>query len=129
MISNQLIDNVGKIAGDLSTTDSEHRKMAIDSEVDNNGGIETHNTDISSKPASTTVYNGGWRPFAGWVCGLSLAYHFLILPLLLFVSTAVGVDMSALPPFDIATLVTVLAGLLGMGGLRSWDKAKGTAAK
>ena len=69
----------------------------------------------------------GWRPFVGWVCGFGFAYHMIIQPLLLFIATTNGVDLSELPTFDTSALTTVLMGMLGLGGLRTFEKLQGKA--
>jgi hypothetical protein len=75
--------------------------------------------------AQLEINKGGWRPFIGWTSGVAFAYHFVLQPLLVFVLTASGVDLPDLPEFDMSTLLTVLGGMLGIGGLRSYEKTKG----
>lgn len=75
---------------------------------------------------SDSLFIAGWRPFIGWVCGLSFAYHFLVVPTVIFVSGLYGIDIP-LPEFDMNSLLTVLLGMLGLGGLRSFEKYKGIA--
>ena len=75
--------------------------------------------------ASNSIFKGGWRPFIGWVCGAAFAYHFVLQPLLIFVMTYLGYPVPELPEFDMASLMTVLGGLLGLGGLRTFEKYKG----
>ena len=75
--------------------------------------------------ASNSIFKGGWRPFIGWVCGTAFAYHFVLQPLLIFVMTYLGHPIPELPEFDMASLMTVLGGLLGLGGLRTFEKYKG----
>lgn len=75
--------------------------------------------------ASNSIFKSGWRPFIGWVCGVAFAYHFVLQPLLVFVLTYMGHPVPALPEFDMASLMTVLGGLLGLGGLRTFEKYKG----
>jgi len=73
---------------------------------------------------SQGIFKGGWRPFLGWVCGVAFAYHFVMQPLLVFVLSVYGVQI-ALPEFDMSSLLTVLGGMLGLGGLRTFEKYKG----
>ena len=75
--------------------------------------------------ASSSIFKSGWRPFIGWVCGTAFAYHFVLQPLLVFILTYAGYPVPALPEFDMASLMTVLGGLLGLGGLRTFEKYKG----
>lgn len=73
-----------------------------------------------------SVFIAGWRPFVGWTCGLALLYHYLIQPILIFAFTAYGITID-LPEFDMASLLTVLMGMLGLGGLRTFEKFKGVS--
>lgn len=75
--------------------------------------------------ASNSIFKSGWRPFIGWTCGIAFSYHFVLQPLLIFVMTYAGYPVPELPEFDMASLMTVLGGLLGLGGLRTFEKYKG----
>jgi len=72
-----------------------------------------------------SIFVAGWRPFIGWTCGVALAYHFVAHPFILFSVSAAGVSIPDLPQFDMDSLMTVLLGMLGLGGMRSFEKAKG----
>lgn len=78
-----------------------------------------------AEAASGSIFKGGWRPFIGWTCGVAFAYHFVLQPLLVFGVTVAGVALPPLPAFDMSSLMTVLGGLLGLGGLRTFEKYKG----
>jgi hypothetical protein len=77
---------------------------------------------------SSSVFVAGWRPFAGWVCGIGLAYVSIIEPIARLVATIVGYT-GDFPAIDTTLTMQVLLGMLGMGGLRTLDKIKGVAAK
>ncbi len=80
-----------------------------------------------AEAASGSTFRGGWRPFIGWVCGVSFAYHFVLQPLLVFLVALMGWSVPQLPEFDMASLMTVLGGLLGLGSLRTFEKFKGVS--
>ena len=75
--------------------------------------------------ASGSIFKGGWRPFIGWVCGIAFFYHFVCQPIIIFIVAMSGVDIPELPKFEMNTLLTILGGLLGIGGLRTYEKQKG----
>jgi hypothetical protein len=77
---------------------------------------------------SSSVFVAGWRPFAGWVCGIGLAYVSILEPIARLVATFVGYEGS-FPAIDTTLTMQVLLGMLGMGGLRTLDKIKGVATK
>lgn len=72
-----------------------------------------------------SIFVSGWRPCVGWVTAVALAWHFIISPLILFTTAIVGIEIPELPSFDMETLTTILLGMLGLGGLRSFEKYKG----
>lgn len=74
---------------------------------------------------SESAFVAGWRPFIGWVCGASLAWNFVCLPLLSFTLVASGVQLPPLPELAVDTLMPVLLGMLGLGGLRTFEKVQG----
>ena len=80
-----------------------------------------------AEAASASVFKGGWRPFIGWTCGFAFAYHFVMQPFLLFCVAMFGLDIPALPQFDMSSLMTVLMGMLGLGGLRTYEKKTGVS--
>ena len=81
---------------------------------------------INKEEASSgSLFKGGWRPFIGWVCGLAFAYHFILQPLLVFILATFSIALPDLPEFDMGTLLPILGGMLGIGGLRTYEKQKG----
>ena len=85
------------------------------------GQLEINKAEAGHK----SIFVAGWRPFIGWTCGVALAWHFVIAPFIMFFSAYFGLDMPALPDFDMGSLLTVLMGMLGLGGLRTFEKYKG----
>ena len=72
-----------------------------------------------------TIFVAGWRPFIGWVCGIALAWHFVGVPVTIFFIAWAGAEVPERPAFDMNSLMTVLMGMLGLGGLRTFEKMKG----
>ncbi len=77
------------------------------------GQLEVNKVEAAHK----SLFVAGWRPFVGWVCGVGLAYNVIIAQILGIWFTVPEVDPSLLTP--------VLMGMLGMGAMRSYEKAKG----
>ncbi len=79
------------------------------------------------------LFVSGWRPFIGWVCGSAFAYNYIISPLLMAIAYYVAqfngavLDLSGMPQLDLATMIPVLMGMLGLGGLRTYEKREGVA--
>jgi|TARA_R110000787_G_scaffold30702_4_gene82167 hypothetical protein len=72
-----------------------------------------------------SLFVAGWRPACGWVTVIALAYHFIVAPLILFGVAVAGVEIPELPTFDMDSLMTILLGMLGLGGLRTVEKTRG----
>lgn len=86
-------------------------------------------TDINKIEAgSANIFVSGWRPFVGWVCGASLVYAAILEPLARFIAKVFFTYGGEFPTIDTTLTLQILLGLLGMAGLRSWDKKNGTAA-
>lgn len=77
-----------------------------------------------AEAASASVFTSGWRPFIGWVCGAALVYQYLLRPLAAWGFAVSGYALPAMPGLD-DNLWQLLLGMLGLGGLRSFEKVKG----
>jgi hypothetical protein len=73
-----------------------------------------------------SLFVAGWRPFIGWSCGFALAYTYVMQPILTFGLAQAGYLVD-LPAVNLGEMMPVLMGLLGLGGLRSWEKVKGVS--
>ena len=65
-----------------------------------------------------------WRPMAGWVCVAALAWAYVLGPMVKWALIVAGV-LVPLPPtsFDV-DMLTLIFGMLGLGGLRSYERVK-----
>jgi len=84
---------------------------------------------------SDSLFKSGWRPAVGWVCVAGLAFTFVVKPLLPWVIQA-GCQLfgyvSTMPPMPdipMGDLITLLVGMLGLGGMRTFEKIRGVPAK
>jgi hypothetical protein len=91
--------------------------------------IMTAQTDINkTEAANSSVFVSGWRPAIGWVCALALAYQYLFKPLLTWGATVAGYNLPPMVGLD-DNLWQLMMGMLGMGGLRTFEKVQGVASK
>lgn len=79
-----------------------------------------------AEAASSSVFTSGWRPAIGWVCAAALAAQYIARPLLQWAGVLTGHDWPTLPGID-DNLWQLMLGMLGLGGLRSFEKFKGVA--
>ena len=119
---NVVANIIDKVAGhvDKFTLDKEEQAQLIQ-EI-NKAQIEVNKIEAGQ----SNLFVSGWRPFVGWTCGVALCYHFVLQPFLMFVMLSIGNPIE-LPVFQMETLTTVLMGLLGLGGLRTYEKVKRSA--
>ena len=74
-----------------------------------------------AEAASPSAFTSGWRPAIGWVCGIALACQYILRPVLQWTAAIYGHPMPVLPGLD-DTLWQLLLGMLGLGGLRTYEK-------
>lgn len=110
-------DQKARLSHEIATMAQRHAQEQILSQLEVNKTEATHRS----------IWVAGWRPMIGWTCGVALAWHFVLAPVMLFAAAWAGVTLPALPSFDMDSLMTVLLGMLGLGGLRTFEKSKGLA--
>lgn len=74
---------------------------------------------------SSDPFRAGWRPAVGWVCVIGMGYTYLAQPLLAWLSLSQG--WQAPPAIQTTDLLIMLGGMLGFGGMRSFERIKGRA--
>jgi len=130
-----IIDSVGKVAGDLITTDKEKMQLEIENrKLDQ--AIDLAQIEVNKEEAkSSSLFVSGWRPAVGWIGAAALAYQFLLYPILgwawkwLQAMNYVPAEMSPPPLLDAEQLWVMLSGILGIAGMRTFEKQKGVASK
>jgi phenylpyruvate tautomerase PptA (4-oxalocrotonate tautomerase family) len=108
-------DQKARLAHEIATMAERHAQELA------RGQIEINKEEAKSR----NIFIAGWRPFVGWTCGLALFWHFLGLPVTLFITGWFQLEHPPLPEFDMQSLMTVLLGMLGLGGMRTFEKFKG----
>jgi len=84
------------------------------------GQIDTNKVEA----ANPNMFVAGWRPYIGWVCGTGFAIQFVVAPIAEWGAALAGHPVK-FPELDMGTLLTLLGGMLGIGGLRTYEKTKG----
>ena len=108
-------DQKAALAHEIATMSSKHAQQLALAQISVN----------AAEAASGSWFKGGWRPCVGYICALAFGWHFVGQPVTIFVLTVSGTEVPPLPEFDMGTLLTVLGGMLGIGGLRTYEKQKG----
>ena len=102
-------DEKNRIAFELSTLAERHANELAKGQLEVNKVEAAHNS----------LFVAGWRPSIGWCCSLGLLYHVLIAPI-----AGIWVEV---PEIDPSLLMTTMTGMLGLGAMRSYEKAKGVS--
>ena len=108
-------DQKAKLAHDIATMAERHMHEA------NMGQIEINKAEAQHR----SMFVAGWRPFLGWGLSFAMLWHFVLAPVTIFGFAYSGMPAPDLPVFDMDSLMTVLLGMLGLGGLRTVEKIKG----
>jgi len=104
------------VAGNLAW---EIREAIKGKELDPNEILELQTKINEVEAKHRTLFVSGWRPSVGWVCSLAFAYHFVGFPIIRTIYPEIE-----FPVLDTEPLFTVLLGMLGLGGLRTFEKIK-----
>ena len=108
-------DQKANLAHDIATMAQRHAHEA------NMGQLEVNKAEAQHR----SIFVAGWRPFLGWGLSFAMIWHFVLVPMITFGFAFAGVAIPQLPAFDMDSLMTVLMGMLGLGGLRTYEKTKG----
>lgn len=86
------------------------------------GQMEINKTEAQHR----TVFVAGWRPFIGWVCGSALAWSFIGQPMATWYLAAFHPEqLASVPVLETRYLFELVLALLGLGGMRTYEKYKG----
>jgi hypothetical protein len=108
-------DQKAKLAHEIATMSQKHMQEQTMGQLEINKAEAQHRS----------IFVAGWRPFLGWCLSFAMLWHFMIAPLIIFAAGMAGMTLPELPVFDMDSLMTVLLGMLGLGGLRTFEKTKG----
>ena len=99
-------DESARLAHEISTMADRHAQELALAQV-----------EVKKAEAAGSWFQASWRPLCGYVCVLGLAVNFLISP----IAAGFGFEV---PQADMSTILPVLTGMLGLSGMRSWEKSK-----
>ena len=112
---------IGKIWPDKSAAEAAQLAAAV--------ALVQSQMDVNKvEAAHPSVLVSGWRPAIGWICGAAFAWNWVGLPIAKMGLAIAGISLD-LSPASMAEMMPVLLGMLGLSGLRSFEKSQGVAAK
>ena len=104
-------DQKAQLAHDLATMSQRHTQEQILAQL-----------EIAKQDAKGNWFQSSWRPLIGWICGLSLGISYMVAPI------AAGFGIT-IPQADMSVMMPLLFGMLGIAGMRSYDKKQSTDTK
>lgn len=118
-------DIMAKAQADIAVAEAALKQAELDYETK----LSLAQVEINKiEAASPSWVSSNWRPFVGWICGTGLAMASIVGPLFTWISGWIATGKPGpFPTPDMGVLMPVLIGMLGIGGMRSFDKLKGTA--
>ena len=81
-----------------------------------------------AEASNQNAFVSGWRPAVGWICVLALGYQYVVYPILLWL-LLFWPNLVAPKPVLSDVLYELLFGMLGLAGMRSWEKIKGVSSR
>ena len=118
----QPINAIGNVLDELFTSDDERldktilmQRLALEP-----GKLQVELSKIEAQHRS--IFVAGGRPFIIWVCGFSLLYNFIIRDIMAWVIRINEIAVEAPPELAMEHLMTILMGLLGLGGMSTIEK-------
>jgi Holin of 3TMs, for gene-transfer release len=79
-----------------------------------------------AEASNESTFVAGWRPFIGWACGMACVWNWMGLPIAKLGLALAGHPI-ALSPADLSEMMPVLMGMLGLGGLHTFERVKGVS--
>ena len=123
-IGGKVIDKVWPDPAQASAAKFELFKLQQSGELAMMAGQMQINQEEAKNP---NVFVSGWRPFVGWVCGVSCAWNWVFLGLAKVLAELAGRQIT-LSPASLTEMMPILLGMLGLGAYRTFEKIKGVAA-
>jgi len=119
-IGAKILDRVIPDKAEREKAQAELVKMQLNGELQQLAGqLDINKTEAQHQ----SVFVAGWRPFIGWVCGVALCYQFVLRPVITWAVPSLGYTVAEMPGLD-DNLWELMFGMLGLGGLRSYEKIK-----
>lgn len=104
-------DTKNKLAHEIATMAEKHGQELALAQI-----------EVLKEDAKGNWFQSSWRPLIGWISGLSLGINYMVAP----ICAGFGITI---PQADMSVMMPLMFGMLGIGGMRSYDKMKKTDTK
>ncbi len=118
------LKTIAKVVDEIHTSDEEKLdKKILMQRIQQK--LAEKQLDVNAKEAShRSIFVAGWRPFIGWIGGLALMFEFILSPCIEWYAKFAGLNLTA-PEIQTGPLLAIVTSMLGVAGMRSFEKAKG----
>ncbi len=106
------IESIGDAIDKVTTTDEERAAAEI---IKAKLQVDLNTVEAQHR----SLFIAGWRPAIGWICSLGLFIMFILNPILVWALETPGPEMPT------ESLMELVLGMLGLAGLRTFEKARG----
>jgi hypothetical protein len=107
-------DQKARLAHDLATMADQHAQELAKGQLAINLAESKHKS----------LFVSGWRPALGWVAVMGMAGNYITIPFTNFILALLEIDIT-IPLIPLETMMPIVMGMLGLGGLRTFEKHKG----
>jgi len=128
MIGSLISGLIGPVTGILDKViEDKDQKARLAHEIATLAERQSHEVimaqiEVLKADAKGNWFQASWRPLIGWICGLSLGINYMVSP----ICAGFGIDI---PQADMSVMMPLMFGMLGISGLRSYDKKQKTDTK
>ena len=131
LLGGSLVDTVGKVIDSVHTSEEEKLNARNKlKELENEINSKQMDINLADAKSTATGFGGmmqrSWRPLIGMSCALAIMWEYVLKQFIMFILAAFSVEHAPLPALDMAVLMPLVLSLLGMAGIRSFDKLKKT---
>lgn len=126
-IINKVVPDKAAAAQAIATLNQMQLQGQLQEEFAQLQAVTVNQSDVDKAEATNAnLFVSGWRPGIGWVCGAALAFQYIARPLLQWGFAVAHQPLPTLPGID-DNLWQLMLGMLGLGGLRTFEKVKGVS--
>lgn len=130
LFSGGFIGSVGKIVDELHVSEEEKEQIKVRfKELENEVNLKQMDINLADAKSTATGLSGfmqrSWRPLIGMSAAIAIFWEFVLKQFLMFIIATFQIDTYPLPSLDMSVLMPLVLSLLGMAGLRTYEKQKG----
>ena len=130
IFSGGFVGSVANIIDEFHVSEEEKGKIKIRlKELENE--INSKQMDINLADAQSTatdisgIMQRSWRPLIGISCAFAIFWEYVAKQFTMFFLALFSIETAPLPSLDLDALMPLVLALLGMAGLRTYEKQKG----